>query len=120
MKSLSDLLIMQAERINFAGGIYGIKEADREFNKINRAIIRAMRRERGRCFLIDPMADNPIKEYHGGMVKNFQCKYITPKITKNIYIGIKQIKGTHTTGFFQHEHLGTAIYDAGGLVLVWV
>ena len=59
-----------------------ISESNILYNKISRSLIRAMKKEKGSCWIwtCNPYGNNKevVKEYKQGMIYNFQGSFITP------------------------------------------
>jgi hypothetical protein len=76
MKSFQELLIAEDNSIVKNGGYGSLLETDSWINKYSRALIRAMKREKGVCYLLDIYKPD-LKVYKRGIVNNFEFQFIT-------------------------------------------
>jgi len=85
MKSLKDLRKLQFSELTSDVREYGwASEFNHNHNKISRAIVRAVLREKGEAWLwqINPYngdADVIVRKYEKGMVYNFGASLVTPR-----------------------------------------
>ena len=114
------------------GGYGNIREADQEYNDLNRDIIHAMATSNGTCFLgsiqhygtkrsnIASGADPVFTEYNGQTVENFGCDYIVPKQDPELEKMIREFNQPgYPTNVALLDKIMARLDTIGGELLLW-
>lgn len=98
---------------------YGYPEANKRLNDIQRAKIRVMKSKEAsgkyrRCFLYNINYDYIVREYHKGMVYNFDCNLVMSYYSSELCNLIKQFRESPSM------ELADKIFDfQGAISLSW-
>lgn len=129
MSKVQDLLKQQYAYVVASGGYLGVREADQEYNDLNREIIEAYRVEHGTAYIGSiNMYDIPrekilsgeysvLQEYMGQTVCNFECSFIVPWKDEVLERLIRDWIGTAKSDLA--EKITKRVEEIDGLSFVW-
>lgn len=109
---------VQNEYIRSAGGILGIREADEEYNDLNRSILSAFNEKNGlRAYICKSSVASNKKELipYREQIRNFECDFAIPGFDEELQV----LLNSYNNGEVSYDTISEKVDQLKGLMFVW-
>ena len=90
IKTLEEVKKIEKDYIESIGGFYNLTEFNQKINDIQRELIKAFKKEYGKCYIYNINRNEIVKHYEGEKVYNFGGDFILSENSQELVELIKQ------------------------------